>query len=109
MIDIQSYHQKLQRDEIFSKEESILLLNELAHFRTAAADLASWHAVLAECLHESASETARARLALICNSAAGALGESHPAPFSQQPGNAIDNAIERCKRAVNDLSPPSLP
>ncbi len=106
MIDIQSYYEKLRRDEVLSADESTLLLNELAHFRACAADLASWHAVLAECLPESASETARARLALICNSAIGALsGEVHPALFSRQPGTAIDEAIERCKRAVNDLSP----
>lgn len=104
MIDISDYRKKLQRDENLSKDESFLLLDELAHFRAAAADLATWHAVLAECLPESASETARARLALICNSAIGALsGEITPTLFSRQAGNAIDDAIERCANAVKNL------
>ena len=64
MLDIQAYYTKLANKEGVTENEVVELLKELAHYRAAAAYLASCHAANAEGLQKSACKSSKSALFL---------------------------------------------
>lgn len=97
LLDTNACYGKLARDEALAKEEVLLLLDELRHFRKATAYLASCQAATVESLPKSSSISARSRHQRICATAIKLIdGDSSDIGFPPDLGVAR----ERCGRAL---------
>lgn len=102
MLDIQHYYKKLANNEPIGEDETVALLKELAHFREAAAYLASCQAATLEGLPKSTSKSSRARHEALCLTAAKLIDGDRAA--IRYPVNPIA-AKERCLSAASKVRP----
>lgn len=100
MIDIQACYGKLANEEPLSEQQTVDLLKELAHFRDAAAYLASCQAATFEGLTKSTSKSERRRHREICEVAAKLLNGDVTAIRYK---TSIADARERCLRVVANV------
>lgn len=99
MLNIQDYYAKLANNEAVTQDEVVALLKELAHFRKAAAHLASCQAATLEALPKSASKSARGRHIELCATAAALLdGDISRVRYPTE----VADAANRCRQAVAD-------
>lgn len=77
LVDLQACYGALARGEALSSEQLQEVLQELAHFRRAAAWLAEAHATTLATLPASASQSLRRRLVTVCDTAATMLDGEH--------------------------------
>lgn len=98
MLNAQQYYAKLANKQPLSEDESVALLKELAHFRGAAAYLASCQAATLESLPKSASKSSRERHEQLCITAAQLLdGDRSGVRYPTDVGAAK----ERCLKAAS--------